>query len=94
MNRNEKATLYRRGGGTLAERWVAGGSLAEMVKRFMQEEPNARREFLIMSEGMEYQPAEIRNLAGQHTFGSAHAAESTRRDALSDVRAARARKQV
>jgi hypothetical protein len=89
-----KTTLYRRGGGTLAERRVAGGSLADMIKRFMQEEPNARREFLIMSEGMEYQSAEIRNLAGQHIFSSAHASENTQRDALLDVRAARARTKI
>jgi hypothetical protein len=53
MNPQGKATLHRRGGGTLIERWVAGGSLANMIKRFMQEEPNARREFLMMYEGME-----------------------------------------
>jgi hypothetical protein len=41
---------------------------------------------------MEYQSAEIRNLAGQHIFSSAHASENTQRDALLDARAARARK--
>jgi hypothetical protein len=94
MNPNGKATLHRRGGGTLAERWVAGGSLANLIKRFMQEEPNARREFLIMCEGMEYQPAEIQNLAGQHIFSSAYVSEATQRNALFDVRTLRARKKV
>jgi hypothetical protein len=87
MNPNGNATLHRRGGGTLTERRVAGGTLANMIKRFMQEAPNARREFLIMSEGMEYQPAEIQNLAGQHLFSPAHASENLQRDALLDARA-------
>jgi hypothetical protein len=91
MNPQGQATLHRRGGGTVSERWVASGSLANMIKRFLQEDPNARREFLIMHEGMEYQSAEIQNLAGQHVFSSAHVAE-TQRNALSDVRAVRARK--
>jgi hypothetical protein len=64
MNPNGQAALYRKGGGTLTERWVAGGTLVTMIRRFMQEEPTARREFFIVSDGMEYQPAEIQNLAG------------------------------
>jgi hypothetical protein len=91
MNPKGKATLHRKGGGTLTERWVAGGSLANMIKRFMREEPSARREFLIMHEDMEYHPAEIQNLAGQYIFSAAHDAEPTQSNALFDVRASRAR---
>jgi hypothetical protein len=68
MNPNGKATLHRRGGGTLMERWVAGGSLANMIKRFMLEVPGNRRDFLIMHDDMEYQSAEIQNLADQYIF--------------------------
>ena len=94
MNPQGNATLHRRGGGTLTERQVAGGSLASMIKRFMQEEPNARREFLIMHEDMEYQPAEIQNLAGQFVFSAAYASEATRRDASFNGRTLRADKKA
>jgi hypothetical protein len=81
MNPKGDATLHKKGGGTLLDRWVAAGTLANMLKRFMQEGPIARRELLLVHEDMEYQPAEIQSLAGQYVFSPAARMES-RPDAL------------
>jgi hypothetical protein len=72
MDPASNATLHRRGSGTLIERWLASGTMGSLVKRVMLEQPVKRREFVIMHDGMEYQSAEIQNLAGQYIFSESY----------------------
>jgi hypothetical protein len=39
-----------------------------MVKHFLREEPAQQRSLFIVHQGMEFQPAEIKNLANQDLF--------------------------
>jgi hypothetical protein len=80
MDPTGSATLHRRSGGTLSDRYVATGTMTGMVKRVMLEPADKRRDFIIMHDGMEYQSAEIQNLAGQIEFS-----ENYRRDLVRPV---------
>ena len=91
MNPKGNATLHRKGGAALIDRWIASGTMTEMVRRFMQAAPNDRRELIIMHEAMEYQPAEIQNLGGQYLFSEGYVSER-KNDALSQVRNSRAKR--
>jgi hypothetical protein len=68
INPDLNAALYRRGAEPLVERWVAGGTMLEMVRRFLREDSVNQRTLYIIHEGMEFQPAEIKNLASQDLF--------------------------
>jgi hypothetical protein len=68
INPNLSATIYRRGAEPLSERCVASGTMLAMVKHFLREEPAQQRSLFIVHQGMEFQPAEIKNLANQDLF--------------------------
>ena len=91
MNPKGSAALYRRGREALIDRWIAGGTMTEMVRLFMKAGPADRRELIIMHENMEYQPAEIQNLGGQYLFSEGYVSER-KNDALSQVRRSRSKR--
>ncbi len=68
MNPYGQATLHKRGGGPLIDRWLATGTLKALVQHVMSLPPDKRREVMIIHDDMEFQPAEIENLSGQYIF--------------------------
>ena len=86
MNPDGDATLHRRGGEKLIDRLIDSGTMKSMVKRVMREAPEKRRDFVIMYDGMEFQSAEIQNLAGQHIFSDGHKEELAKPGARSGRR--------
>jgi hypothetical protein len=65
MNRKGKATLHRKGAGTLTDRLVASDTMEAVVKLVMAELPDRRRSFTVMHDDMEYHASEVENLARQ-----------------------------
>lgn len=72
MNPEGSATLHTRGGEKLIDRLLASGTMRDLVKRVMLEAPDKRRELIIIYDGMEFQSAEIQNLAGQVIFNEGY----------------------
>jgi hypothetical protein len=83
MNPDADATLHRRGGEKLVDRLIDSGTMKSMVKRVMREAPEKRRDLVIIYDGMEFQSAEIQNLAGQYIFSDAYKEERAKPGARS-----------
>jgi hypothetical protein len=65
QRRKAAASVFRRGPGAGANRVVAEGRLESMIEWIVGGLNGDRRNFVLVKDGMEYQPAEVENLARQ-----------------------------